>query len=675
MTGSGSSLTQTHLFESTTRKRRSLVNVMALEWLLVGVVITAGVAYRGAKLDSIGFWCDEAESSINALTILQKGYPTNQYLGLPIYENTLVQPWPDNPEYEFKDISYSSKGVAVYHAWLPLYAIAASFALHNIKPDEPRASMDAKYGVEDWKRITRAGRLPGVAFFGIFLFFAFAAGTAFYGRDAGWIALLWLTFSPSLADSFTQARYYSAAIAISTGCCLMVWMMVSKREWKNFLGGSLLFVLLFHTHLLSFAVACTMLGLLLPVTVYRSPRTLVKFAAFGAIVAAGTLPWFFLTDFYRHQAGIPRGWSLLSLPADFLQFPIARPLMVALPCLFVLLFLVARSGIPAYLKAPLADSLLPLSFLAAWTICGYSLFLLLMPAASFFNIHLNYWGPAHLIIPVIAAALIRAGRASFTPKRPSGVLAFGNEPFPKWAIAAGLLLVALYSSQPHRTNGTPWQELDQIASRLRAMNLRRDTRLYASPNDHLILSLYLGLPFQSIAPIRKNFLDRYPGDVVLLQREAFDRDPGAIGPKELEMDAVQNSRSLSTPDAQHLSAALRTRNFRKTVLHNVTGAPAAIESVPFFAARAYEQYEKQSRAGLATWLTTRGFAIANGPEVGEVFCYRFVDPNSRRGPKLNYAARLRGAQADVLIRSGTVIYHSSGRRPLDAGGIDFTFVY
>jgi hypothetical protein len=144
------------------------------------------------------------------------------------------------------------------------------------------------------------------------------------------------------------------------------------------------------------------------------------------------------------------------------------------------------------------------------------------------------------------------------------------------------------------------------------------------------------------------------------------------------MDAVQNSLSLSAADAQHLSAALRTRNFRKTVLDNVTGAPAAIESVPLVAARAYEQYEKQSRAvasGWTKWLTTRGFAIANGLEFKEVFCYRFVDPNSRRGPKLNYAARLRGAQADVLIRSGTVIYRSSGRRPLDAGGIDFTFVY
>jgi hypothetical protein len=387
-----------------------------------------------------------------------------------------------------------------------------------------------------------------------------------------------------------------------------------------------------------------------------------------------------LTDFYRHQAGIPRGWSLLSLPADFFQFPIGRPILVAVPCLFVLLVLVARvcSGVPALLKAPLVDSLLPLSFLAGWTICGYTMFLLVMPAASFFNFTISYWGPGHLIIPVIAAALIRAGRASFASRAPSGAVEYGTESFPKWAIAAGLLLAALYYLNPNRMNGTSWQDLDQIASRLRAMNLRKDTRLYASPNDHLTLSLYLGLPVQSIAPIRKSFLDRYPGDVVLIQRDVFDHDPGAIGPKELEMEAVQNSRSLSAGDAQHLSAALRTRNFRKTALQNVTGSPVAMESIPPFAARAYQQYEQESHAAndpRDSFLITRGFSISNHPEFGEVFCYRFVDPNSRRGPKLNYAARLRGAHADVLMQSGTVIYRSPARRPLDADGIDFTFVY
>jgi hypothetical protein len=671
-----------------------MTNHPGLEWFLVGVVIAAGVAFRGANLDAIGFWCDEAESSINALTILQHGYPTDHYLGLPIYENTLVQPWPHNPEYEFKDISYSDKGVAVYHGWLPLYAIAASFALHHIQPSQPKAPREANYNLEDWKRITRAGRLPGVVIGGIFLVFAFLAGTAFYGRDAGWIALLSLSFDPKFAQLSGQARYYSAAVALSTSCCLIVWMMVSKRRWRDFLVGGLLFVLLFHTHLLSFVGACAMLGLLLPIIIYRNPKDLVKIGVFGSIVAAGTVPWLFLTGFYQHQSRIPRGWSLLSLPADFLNFPPSRPIWLGIPCLFLLflLFAWASSSVPARVKAPLVDSLLPLLFLAAWSSCCYALFLLFMPAASFFIVNISYWGPAHLVIPLIAAALTRAAR-EFLGKSPSTVrpasdevLAFGipspfvaacNEALPMWAIAAGLLLAGLSSLASHKTKGTEWSGLDQIASCLQTMNFQKDTRLYASPNDHLVLSLYMGLPFQSIAPVRKNFLDRYSGDVVIVQRGVFDWEPGAIGPKELQTAAAQSGQSISGPDAEGLSALLRTRDFRQKVVRDVTGAPAIVENVPSFAVTAYQRYEENWRAfgaELSSYLITRGFTISNGPEFAEVFWYRFVDPNSRRGPKLNYAARLRGAQAYVLTRSGSVVYRSPGRRPRDAGGIDFTLV-
>ena len=48
---------------------------------------------------------------MNALTILEHGVPRGEYLGLPIYENTLTEPWPGNREYEFRDSSYTAKGM------------------------------------------------------------------------------------------------------------------------------------------------------------------------------------------------------------------------------------------------------------------------------------------------------------------------------------------------------------------------------------------------------------------------------------------------------------------------------------------------------------------------------------------------------------------------------------
>src|SRR5215472_3693291 len=95
-----------------------------LEGMMVILVLAAAFAIRVRYIAASPLWVDEAESSINALTTLQKGYPTDSYLGLPLYENTLVQQWPESAEYEFRDSSYSDKHYAVYHGWLPLYSIA-----------------------------------------------------------------------------------------------------------------------------------------------------------------------------------------------------------------------------------------------------------------------------------------------------------------------------------------------------------------------------------------------------------------------------------------------------------------------------------------------------------------------------------------------------------------------
>src|SRR5690242_9689827 len=100
------------------------------------LILALGVYLRGHDLSATPPTGDESESALNALTILQSGVPRGEYLGLPIYENVLTEPWPDNAEYEFRDSSYSNKGLAIYHGWLPLYTMAASFKAFGVLPDE-----------------------------------------------------------------------------------------------------------------------------------------------------------------------------------------------------------------------------------------------------------------------------------------------------------------------------------------------------------------------------------------------------------------------------------------------------------------------------------------------------------------------------------------------------------
>ena len=298
--------------------RRPLVELTAI---LLALVV--GVALRTRHLDTLPLWVDEAESSINALSILEHGVPTDTYLGLPIFENTNVWLWPDNPEYEFRDISYSERGLAVYHGWLPLYSIAASFAIHGITPDLPDGSRSPKHNLSDQKRRTRAARLPSVLFAAIFLLVVFTGATVMYGRDAGFAALVVAVIHPSHLFLSVQARYYSAQVTFTTACCVLLWLVIRKCEWKHVLGAGCCYVLLFHTHLLGFVTAAAMLVLSMPLIIRRHNDWMPKLLALAAVLLAGTVPWIVGTGLYSHQSRIPRAWPSLQMPADLLRFPLS----------------------------------------------------------------------------------------------------------------------------------------------------------------------------------------------------------------------------------------------------------------------------------------------------------------------------------------------------------------
>src|SRR5262245_64577545 len=116
------------------------------------LVLALGVFLRSWHLQYPGLWVDEAESAINALSILDTGLPRDRYQGLPVYENTLVEATPEHPEYEFRDSSYSRQGLAVYHGWIPLYAMAASLAAMGIEPNGVPAVLEPQFSVEEMQR-------------------------------------------------------------------------------------------------------------------------------------------------------------------------------------------------------------------------------------------------------------------------------------------------------------------------------------------------------------------------------------------------------------------------------------------------------------------------------------------------------------------------------------------
>src|ERR1041385_1235689 len=293
------------------------------------LLVAAGLLLRGWNLGSPVLWVDEAESAINALTILQHGVPTDRYLDLPVYENTLTQPWPESAEYEFKDTSYSDRGLAIYHGWLPLYAMAASFVIFGISPDNPTDPPRVRYDDTDMRRRVLAARAPSVFFGGIFLIALFAVGQALYSTEAGVVALALGTFTPYLIWASRQARYYSATLAIGTLCAFSLCVLIREGRWRHFIVTGFLLVLLFHTHVLSFVVLMAAVGLVLP-RLFKLPAGKWKIGVLEAVIAAGIFPWTAATGFFDTAKVIPMAYPLLSFPQDLLLYPRRHPSLAVL---------------------------------------------------------------------------------------------------------------------------------------------------------------------------------------------------------------------------------------------------------------------------------------------------------------------------------------------------------
>lgn len=623
---------------------------LAIEAVLFIGVLLAGFAFRIHSLDAQPFWVDEAESSINALSIIENGYPSDTYLGLPIYENSLVEPWPGNSEYAYRDASYSDNHFAVYHGWLPLYSIAGSFALQGVEPAKADAALSVKYDLSERKRRTRAARLPAALFGILFLALVFIGGTVLYGRDAGWAALVMGAFHPYHLVISRQARYYSAEVALTTACCICIWLLIKQCKWSHVLMAAFSFILLFHTHLLSFATAALVCALTIPFILGRHRRALVKMTAFAGMVAAGTLPWIVATDFVWHQSRIPRAWPNLRIPADLWQYPPFHWTAAVVGILFTILFagvLLVRRRLPVRVVRP-ADALrAPLLLLCLWAVCGYALFLLCMPLVSFDSSRLNlsYWGPSLLLAAFLCAALARILAPRYT------------------ILGAPLILLLLFFATGHQFttrhgfSSQDWAANSEVLNYLASLHPDRGTRFYSAPNDHLVLTFYSGLPIQDISPIRRSFLNSYTGEIIYID-PAIAVDTGVLDPQNVALAALRDSYKLTAEGARQWSEKLRTHDYRERISQLADGP------LPPFARKLLDEQRRRAAdvfSHSSLELMTRGFPIRSWTDWRNVLKYRFVDPQAHSGVYANYAERLCGASVTILPKSETAVYISPAR--------------
>jgi uncharacterized membrane protein len=621
--------------------------------LLLGAALAYAFLARAAELDSSPFTVDEAEMGINALTILEHGLPVDHYLGQPIYENTLLQPWPESAEYEFKDSSYSGRGLAVYHGWLPLYATAASFALAGVGPDRDPSAVRVRHSGEEVRHRTAAGRLPAALFGVVFLLFVFCAARAWYGSDAAWAALAAGVVCKPVVYFASQARYYAPTLALTAGCAFLLARIVRRGRWRDFLPGAALFVLLFHTHLLSFVSACVAFGLTVPFWA-RRPGSARKLAVFAAVVAAGVFPWLTLTGFVGSTRSLPLvlpllGWKdVRGMLHLFGPFALAAALTLAWVAAAPLL----RRGLPARCLDPFVGRGKVFLFLAGWAAVGLTIFITCVPAPSFFygRLVLTILVPGFLFGALLCAGVARA----VTPR------------FASLAAAALFVAVVALSGQATLWGRAGYDEPSSafdVVEHLRGLDLRPGTRIYATPNHHLILTFYTGLPVQSVAPVRQAYLDGYPGDLLIV--EAGPRYD-TLSPEEVQWVLAADGPPPTEAEAWRMDQLLTTRLLCEELRGCVTQVAPTLGPAPPRLGELLAYQRRKTAQGIARRLEEEGNPMFTGYHLPDhsrywqVFYYRFVNPEMRSGDNLNYGGRLRDARATVLPQ-GWVFYHCPAR--------------
>src|SRR5262249_29652206 len=146
-------------------------------------------------------------------------------------------------------------------------------------------------------------------------------------------------------------------------------------------------------------------------------------------------------------------------------------------------------------------------FVTTWFVVAYLAFVLLIPAASFVyeRLMLVVAVPGYLLFALSVATAAR----TVTPR-----FAWLVSPLVVVAFLGARGTLSFKASHPDASG------LESIIEAASHWSLAPGTKLYAWPNQNLLITYYSGLPVQSIAPVRKAFLDEYPGDVIFLETGA-----------------------------------------------------------------------------------------------------------------------------------------------------------
>ena len=461
-----------------------------------------------------------------------------------------------------------------------------------------------------------------------------------------------MAFNAKTVDFGYQARYYSMTLLMTAFAAWCLLRMVRRGRWGDYLLMGFAEALLFHTHQLS-AMIFALAALVAVPAVIRHRQWFFKCLGAGAISAGLILPWVWLSGFLATASHIPKANKLFDSFSDWLAYTLNRPDQLALLAGMVLILILGRlkpAWFPARFHAVVREHGQIYLALFAWLVIGYAAFHMVVPAASFFfeRLSLILWTPYVLVLAMLTSDLLRG----FSPRR-AAVLAV--------VATAGFLAVRgrlAFLENPSVTGSR--QGIAAVVEALQKMRPEDGTRFYASPNEHLTLTYYTGLPVQSVAPVRKTFFANTKAPLVFIESEME-----WMYPDEADVRFAAAAAGLRvTPDqAQELCALVWTKIVTEEL--NKDGLPAPpVPTLPDYLDPVVGKMRMQLLEFRVKFMDEtkrspifRGVSASRMKDFWLGFFYRFANPDGRIGKNLNIFPRLGHSTMELLPAANVVIYH------------------
>ncbi|MFH1236308.1 MAG: glycosyltransferase family 39 protein [Parcubacteria group bacterium] len=485
--------------------------------ITVCVLLLVGVGIRMFVGAERYLWQDEAETVINSLQVLEDGYPHGKFEGKPLFENssTILS---NDPKYAYESTNYYGSTFERNKGWLT-YGYQAIFL--------------KLFGFSE-----KSARWPFAALFAFSGLAIFYMGKKFFSTTVGVLALgMYAVNYGSILFEY-QSRYYALVIMLTLFGLITMYRALTTRSWTWYMLTALMLILQFHTSVVS-ALAMIFFFILMHVKCYRPFRSsaYLPLLVVLLLIMLAALPWILMVRF-----GV-----VFSLYHDYT----VRVLWLILVGVIVLTLTVLRRLFPVQLTWNLTAFEKHLWFFIAIAVAVKPL---VAPAESV---------AARLFVELtpIFTLLIAKSIYSLIQRTKTPWYHLIHQGSQIAVIMVVFFVLNIYFGN-HGVTRTDW--IEESITYLSEHPIEDGAPLFVS-YQYFPFALYTNYNVDPIWPIRKSYIDAYPGTLYFLFYNNFTTS------QDFNQGATTSVEELNY--YQRLQKCQKNEIADKTILYECPGTP------------------------------------------------------------------------------------------------------